>query len=139
MRSPVEELVRVIWQDVLKIAAPGREENFFALGGHSLLATQVISRLRQAFGVEISILSLFAAPTIAEVARQVEQALYAEQSEPVPPVQPVTREQPLPLSFAQQRLWFLDQLEPGSSCLSVPIYLWLRGRLFSWALQHELS
>ncbi|HEY0738042.1 MAG TPA: amino acid adenylation domain-containing protein, partial [Herpetosiphonaceae bacterium] len=110
-------------------------DNFFEIGGHSLLATQVVSRLRQVLSVELPLRALFEAPTVAGLADQ----LSAQRSETQRPLQPVDRAGPLPLSFAQQRLWFLDQLEPGSPLYNLPAGLRLRGTLDHDALRHSLD
>src|SRR6185369_11979438 len=109
--GPVEELVAAIWTDVLGLDRVGAEDNFFALGGHSLLATRVVSRLRATFGIEMPMRCLFDAPTVSALARVVQESWAGEQASPLVPVPP---QRSLPLSFAQQRLWFLDRLEPGS-------------------------
>ncbi|HXU45610.1 MAG TPA: amino acid adenylation domain-containing protein, partial [Thermoanaerobaculia bacterium] len=118
-RGPVEELIAEVWADVLGVERAGGSDNFFDLGGHSLLATQVASRLARAFGVELPLRDLFEAEDLAALARRVEAARQAAtESDPSahrePPLVPVPREgKALPLSFAQQRLWFLEQLAPG--------------------------
>ena len=90
------------------------DDDFFELGGHSLLATQVISRVRDAFGVEVPLRVLFETPTVAGLAGRISAARQQEAGPPAPPILPSAREGELLLSFAQQRLWFLDQLEPGN-------------------------
>ncbi len=118
----------------------GPEADFFALGGHSLLATQVASRLRSDLGVEVVVRTVFEAPTVEALARRIEGLLTTAGLEiPGGPRQPdeSTAESPtaepregrLPLSFAQQRLWFLDQLEPGSPVYNIPAAVELAGRL----------
>jgi amino acid adenylation domain-containing protein/FkbM family methyltransferase len=130
-RTPTEELVAALWQDLLKAERVGREDDFFALGGHSLLATQLITRLRQVFAVDLPLRALFQAPTVAGLAEAVEAARRSGVAAEAPPVEPLPRDagQDLPLSFAQQRLWFLDQLEPGSSAYNLPLAVRLIGRL----------
>ncbi|HEY6323031.1 MAG TPA: amino acid adenylation domain-containing protein, partial [Thermoanaerobaculia bacterium] len=134
-RTPVEELVAGIWSQVLGVDGPiGRGQSFFDLGGHSLLATQVVSRLRQVLGVELALRRLFELPTLADLASAVEAARAAPAPAPVPPLVPRRRSvagepEPAPLSFAQQRLWFLDQLDPGSATYNVPAALRLSGTL----------
>src|SRR5436305_7584135 len=91
----------------------GAEDNYLDLGGHSLLATQVISRLAQAFGVELPLRRLFESPTVAGLAEAIEIARLTGKASQAPPLRPVPREGS-PLSFAQQRLWFLDRFEPDS-------------------------
>jgi amino acid adenylation domain-containing protein len=137
-RTPVEEVLAGIWAEVLRVERAGVEESFFALGGHSLLATRVVSRIREVFGVELPLRALFEGPTVAELAGRVEEMRRAEL--PVlPPVVPADRTGPLPLSFAQERLWFLDRLEPGSATYNVPVAWRLAGALDGAALERSLS
>jgi amino acid adenylation domain-containing protein/non-ribosomal peptide synthase protein (TIGR01720 family) len=126
-RNAVEELLAGIWAGVLGVERIGIHDNFFELGGHSLLATQVISRVRESFKVELPLRSLFEAPTLSGFAGTVEQAMREEQQVEAPPLVPVSRERALPLSFAQQRLWFLDQLEAQSHAYNIPAVVRLRG------------
>ncbi len=137
--TPIEEVVQQIWRQVLAIREIGRNDNFFQLGGHSLLGTRMIAQVRAAFGVEVPITWLFETPTVAGLSRRIEEALQQGQSETLPPIVVESRDQPLPLSFAQQRLWFLDQLEPGRTAYVVPIAQWLRGSLQAQALQQSLQ
>ncbi|MCI0355101.1 MAG: non-ribosomal peptide synthetase, partial [Acidobacteria bacterium] len=106
-RTPVEEMMAGLWSEVLGVARVGVADDFFELGGHSLLATQLLSRVREAFQVEIPLRHIFEQPTLVEFAAVVEEALHGERMEPAPPMVPVARTQSLPLSFAQQRLWFI--------------------------------
>ncbi|HVR98413.1 MAG TPA: amino acid adenylation domain-containing protein, partial [Thermoanaerobaculia bacterium] len=124
--DPTEQLLAGIWSEVLGVARVGARDDFFALGGHSLLATQVVSRLRSVFGVELPLRRLFEARTLAEQARAVREARRDEDLD-APPVVPVPRDGDLPLSFAQQRLWLLDQLEPGSAAYNIPLAVRLDG------------
>ncbi len=135
-RTPVEEILAGIWSELLGVERIGVTGHFFELGGHSLLATQAVSRLRGAFGVELPVRDLFEAPVLADLAVRVEAALQASlhssshsPSAPAPPLVPVPREGPLPLSFAQQRLWFIDQLAPGNPLYNVPVALRVEGPL----------
>ncbi len=138
-RTPTEEILAGIWAQVLGIERIGIHDNFFDLGGHSLLATQVISRAREAFGIELPLRSLFESPTVAALAEQVESIRQAGAGAAAPPIRPASREGDLPLSFAQQRLWFLDQLEPGSAFYNNPMAIKLRGKLDVTALQRALN
>src|SRR5262249_59984088 len=109
----------------------GREVAFFALGGHPLLAARVLARVRQLSGVEVGIRALFEGPTVAELARAIERSRAA--AGPPPPLVAVPRGErregvELPLSHAQQRLWFLDRLEPGSTVYNLPVAYRLLGR-----------
>ncbi|HEX7313092.1 MAG TPA: amino acid adenylation domain-containing protein, partial [Pyrinomonadaceae bacterium] len=138
-RTPVEELLAGIWGQVLGRKRVGVNDNFFELGGHSLLATQAISRIRETLKVEIPLHRLFSAPTVAGLAAHVEDALRADQPLDAPPLVPVLRDGDLPLSFAQQRLWFLDQLEPGSAFYNIPAAVRLRGSLDQSVLEQSLN
>ncbi|RKH54315.1 non-ribosomal peptide synthetase, partial [Corallococcus llansteffanensis] len=137
-RTPTEELLASLWTEVLHLERVGIAEDFFALGGHSLLATQLVSRIRAAFGVEVSLRALFEAPTIAALAPRIEAARQARAFQ-APPLVPAPRTGELPLSFAQQRLWFIDQLVPGSSTYNVPSILRLEGELHLEALRQSLT
>jgi amino acid adenylation domain-containing protein len=113
--TPTEEVLSDIWAQVLDIERVGIHDNFFDLGGHSILATQVVSRIREAFHVELPLRRLFEVPTVAGLAESIEVTHRAGQNVLAPPILPVPRDGNRPLSFAQQRLWFLDQLMPGSA------------------------
>ncbi|HVG43861.1 MAG TPA: amino acid adenylation domain-containing protein, partial [Longimicrobium sp.] len=137
-RTLTEEVLAGIWAEVLRLEKVGVEENFFELGGHSLLATRVVSRVRAVFGVELPLRAVFAGPTVAGLAVRVEEMRRAEL--PVlPPVVPTERAGALPLSFAQERLWFIDRLEPGSAVYNMPMAWRLGGALDEAALERSLS
>ncbi|RJS25315.1 hypothetical protein DRW03_09470 [Corallococcus sp. H22C18031201] len=131
-RSGLEERLAESWRAVLRVAAVGRHDNFFELGGHSLLATQLMARLRSEMGIESGVRVLFEAPTLAQFAERLHDQ--APGMRP-PPLLRTPRTERIPLSFAQQRLWFLDQLEPGSPRYNIPAALRLSGRLDVPALQ----
>jgi amino acid adenylation domain-containing protein len=137
-RSPTEEIVAGLFAQVLGLGRIGIHESFFELGGHSLLATQMLARVRSTFDVEVPLRALFSHPTIAGLARQVEEARRGP-GRSGPLLAPVPRGEPLPLSFGQQRLWFLDQLEPGRPVYNMPVALRLRGELSVPALRASLS
>ncbi len=137
-RSPSEAVLAALWQQVLPGAPVGVYANFFAAGGHSLLATQLISRIRDAFGVDLPLRSLFETPTIAGLAAQLDTAQRHGLPAP-PPLQAAPRSQLLPLSFAQERLWFLEQLAPGSVAYNIPLVLRLHGPLDLVALDASLA
>jgi len=128
-RTPVERDLALLWREVLGVEEVGREDGFFELGGHSLLATQLVSRVRDAFAVELPLRAVFEAPTLAGVASWIEQARSAASPPAAPPLRPVPRDRPLPLSFAQERLWFLDRLRPGDPTYNMPAALRARGEL----------
>ena len=136
-RTPAEELLAEIWSHVLGVERVGIYDNFFQLGGHSLLATQVVSRIREAFQVEIPLRSMFEAPTVAGLAENIDLKRGAGLQ--VPPIVPVSRDGELPLSFAQQRLWFIDQLEPGNTVYNFPAAVRLKGLLNMVALRKSLN
>jgi amino acid adenylation domain-containing protein/non-ribosomal peptide synthase protein (TIGR01720 family) len=138
-RTPLEELVAAVWEEVLGRSGVGREDNFFELGGHSLLATQVVARVRQALEIEVPLRVVFETPTVAAMAAAVEAAKGEGQRRVAPPLKRMPRHgEDLPLSYAQQRLWFLDQLEPGSAVYNVPHTVRLEGRLDVAALEWSL-
>ncbi|HST62969.1 MAG TPA: amino acid adenylation domain-containing protein, partial [Longimicrobium sp.] len=113
----------------------GAGDHFFALGGHSLLAVRVVSRVRQLLGAEVPLAELFRSPVLADLARAIENAARTE----LPPIERVERTDRLPLSFAQQRLWFLEQLGGTGAAYHVPMRLRLRGELDRGALERALG
>src|SRR5207302_7296501 len=120
-RTAEEEILCGIWEQVLKVERVGVEDNFFELGGHSLLATQVISRVREAFAVELPLRVLFEQPTVGGMAEELRQARNGEEQQRTSkPLVRVEQRRELPLSYAQQRLWFLEQMEPGNGVYSIP-------------------
>src|SRR5262249_16604773 len=127
-RSAVEEIVCGIWEEALRVEKVGIYDNFFELGGHSLLATQVVSRVRSALGVEVPVRVQFTKQTVAAFAAEVEQRRRGGEAA-VEVIGRVARDGELPLSYAQQRLWFIDQLEPGGAMYNIPSTLRVRGEL----------
>ena len=128
-RTPVEEALAAIWAEVLRAERVGIHDNFFELGGHSLLAIRVMSRVQEVFGVRLALRMLFESPTVADLALRI---LHQREAPPDAMLQRVTsagRDRPLPLSFAQQRLWFIDRLEPGGSAYHIPLAVRLEGPL----------
>jgi amino acid adenylation domain-containing protein len=139
-RTPVEEQVAEVWSEVLGRPRIGAHDDFFTLGGHSLLALQVVSRLREAFGIEVPLRRLFEAPTLAAVAREVETALLAgPHMAPPPPLVRVPRDREIPLSFSQESLWLLHQLDPASPAYNVPAAVRISGQLDPAALARTLD
>jgi len=138
-RTPTEEVLAEIFADVLHVTSVGIGENFFELGGHSLLATRVVSQVRTTFGVEVALRTLFEQPTVAGWSEEIETLLRAESESEVPPLVKRESAEPAPLSFAQQRLWFLDQFEPGSSAYNMPFALRLTGELHVAAMERALT
>ncbi len=138
-RTPTEELLAGIWARLFDIELVGIHDNFFDLGGHSLLATQAVSRMREALRVDIPLRRLFERPTVAGLAESIEGARQAGQTLAAPPILPVPRTGDLVLSFAQQRLWFFDQLEPGLAAYNLPAAVRLKGPLNLAALRQSLN
>lgn len=138
-RTPMEEILAAIWSEVLHLERVGRLDHFFKLGGHSLQATQVVARLRETLQVELPVRAIYDAPTIASLATQLEKERQLATGDPVPAITPAERGKPLPLSFAQQRLWFLDQLQSDNAFYTLPGVLYLRGSLDVAALEKSLQ
>jgi amino acid adenylation domain-containing protein len=138
-RTPVQEMLGRIWKDVLNVEHVGPSDNFFKLGGHSLLATRVVSRARDIFQVKLELQDLFEEPTLAGLASRMEARQGAASRPRVVPISRAPRGGELPLSFAQQRLWFIDQLEPGSIVYNVPAAFRLAGPLDVSALERTLG
>jgi|688.fasta_scaffold06795_6 amino acid adenylation domain-containing protein len=139
-RTPSEEIIANIFATVLNQQNIGINDNFFSLGGHSLLATQLISRLRLAFNVEIPLRAVFESPTVTQLDIAIAQLRSQERGLILPPIQAIEgdREQ-LPLSWAQERLWFLNQLEGDSATYNMPAAVKIAGDLDINALQQALS
>ncbi|HSE16098.1 MAG TPA: condensation domain-containing protein, partial [Pyrinomonadaceae bacterium] len=134
----IEEMLAEIWAAVLGVERVGIHDNFFELGGHSLLAAQVMSRVQKAFRTELPLRLIFQFPTVAAFAEQL-AAIRKDDVINVSPIEPVSRAGDLPLSFAQQRLWFLDQLEPGCNAYNMPGAVRISGLLDQTALERSLS
>jgi len=134
-QGEIESLLAQIWADVLQVERVGRHDHFFELGGHSLLAMRMVSQIRQRLGVELLLSDLFANAELAAVAAVLAQAGRST----LPDILPANREEPLPLSFAQQRLWFLALMEGANTAYNIPIGLRLRGALHVQALQRALA
>ncbi|TCP54572.1 amino acid adenylation domain-containing protein [Tumebacillus sp. BK434] len=133
-RTPLEAELADIFKAVFSFEKIGVHDDFFELGGHSLLATRAVARINQQFDVRLPLRALFEAPTIAELAALIEAGGSASQAPELTPILPVPRDSHLPLSFAQERLWFLDQLQPGTALYNIPVALRLQGTLDEDAL-----
>jgi amino acid adenylation domain-containing protein/thioester reductase-like protein len=138
-RNPIEELLTQTWLQVLKVESVGVNDNFFELGGHSLLATQLVSRIRNIFQVELPLNKLFAVPTVGELAHIITQLQQDNLELSTALLLPRAKDADLPMSFAQQRLWFLDQFEPNSVLYNIPTALRLVGSLQISALEQSLQ
>ena len=138
-RTPIEELVADIWRDILKFNQISVHDNFFELGGHSLLATQVVARLRPLSSTELSLRTFFDKPTISELSETIQLSGSSHSNSTASVPCPQEQNGPPPLSFAQQRLWFLEQWEPGNVAYLLP-YAWgLTGSLHISALEASLT
>jgi len=138
-RTPVEEIVIGIFEEVLKAEGVGRKDNFFEIGGHSLSATQVVSRVRNVFGVEIGVVRIFEDATVEGLARKIGEVKSEGRLEEAPPLVRAPRNERLPLSFAQERLWFIDQLVPNNPSYNVPRAVRLEGQLDLEALEQVIN
>ncbi|ODG99848.1 non-ribosomal peptide synthetase [Nostoc sp. KVJ20] len=138
-QNPREEVLATIWAKVLRLEQVGIHDNFFELGGHSLLATQVMSRVRQAFRIEIPLQLLFENPTIATLAQALAQNQTQENDPQNQTIPQVANRESAPLSFAQQRVWFLQQLQPNSRAYIVSNAQRLTGKLNADILQKSLD
>ena len=141
-RTPEEQMLAESWREVLGVEAVGIRDNFFERGGHSLLATRLMARVRRAFGVELPLRVLFEAPTIAGLAERIRKVMTeGGEGEGLPPLtrRPAEAGNEAPLSFMQERLWFLEQLAPGRSTYHMPVALRLRGALDVAALEESFT
>ncbi len=138
-RNATEEKVASVWAEVLKLKMVGVHDNFFDLGGHSLLGTQVISRLCKLFDTPLQLRWLFQFPTVALLAEKIETARPTGTEDEAPALEPILRDQKLSLSYAQQRLWFLTELQPESAFYNIAIGMRIRGPLNSPALAAALD
>ncbi|WP_375745201.1 non-ribosomal peptide synthase/polyketide synthase [Corallococcus interemptor] len=137
--TPVEERLAEILAQVLGVARVGREDDFFALGGHSLTATQAAVRIRAAFRIQLPVGTIFEASTVSALAAHVERAIGASTGTRWAAMSRIPRDGVLPLSFAQQRLWFMDQLEPGSASYNIPAAVRIDGDLDVAALERAFA
>lgn len=137
-QTPLEEMLAGIWADVLGVSEVSVEDNFFDMGGHSLLATQVVSRVRATFQIELPLQHVFESPTVAGMARHLGAAMQADPAIPSPPLERLPRDEDLPLSLAQEPLWELDQVLPGTALFNIPLAVRLQGLLNVAALEQSL-
>ncbi|HTL18654.1 MAG TPA: amino acid adenylation domain-containing protein, partial [Patescibacteria group bacterium] len=138
-RNDLEERLAGIWCEVLALKQVGVKDNFFDLGGHSLLAVRIVSAIRDKLHVELPISALFSSPTIEKLAEVLTLSLARNSHSASGPITPVPRTGDLPVSYVQERLWFLDQLEPGSPAYNVPAALRLKGPLNYEALVRAVN
>ncbi|MFP4099127.1 amino acid adenylation domain-containing protein [Coleofasciculus sp.] len=138
-RDSLEQELARIWTQVLGLKPVGIYDNFFELGGHSLLATQVISHLRKTFKVELPLRCLFESPTIAGLAKGIQELMKAELKQKTCTIERVSRQAKQSLSFAQQRLWLLEQLQPNSGIYNTPAAVRLVGELNVTVLEQSFN
>ncbi|MBX3304132.1 MAG: amino acid adenylation domain-containing protein, partial [Nitrospira sp.] len=139
-RNQIEGSLAELWKSVLQVPEAGIHDQFFEQGGHSLLATQLVSRIRELFEVDVSLPTLFERPTIAALAEEVTRLREsAQKASAMPPIIPVPRDQPLPLSSSQQRMWLLYQLAPESTAYNVPFASRQMGHLNKSALRSTID
>ncbi|MGA7731927.1 MAG: amino acid adenylation domain-containing protein, partial [Chloroflexia bacterium] len=137
--TPVEEIIVGVWIQLLQVTQVGLHDDFFELGGHSLLATQLMSRMRTIFAIELPLRLLFEEPTVAALARAIEAARSAQPRLEAQAIHPSSREGGVPLSFAQQRLWFLHQITHSPAIYNVPSAVRIKGNLDVPAMERSLS
>jgi amino acid adenylation domain-containing protein len=139
-RNQIEESLAELWKAVLEVPTVSMHDHFFEQGGHSLLATQLVSRIRELFNVDVPLPAIFERPTIGALAEEVTRLLQWDQkTSAMPPITPVPRDQPLPLSYSQQRMWLLYQLAPKSTAYNMPFASRQMGRLNKAALRSTID
>jgi acyl carrier protein len=137
--TAIEEILAGIYAETLNLGRVSANGNFFELGGHSLLATRLLSRVREGFQVELQLRTVFEAPTVSALAAEIERAIKSGDGSLIPPMTRAPRDTALPMSFAQQRLWFLNQLEPDAPIYNDPSCVRLVGYLDVEALGKTFS
>jgi len=138
-RTQMERRLTEIWREVLRLERVGIDDDFFDLGGDSLLATQIISRVLQMTGLEFSIVNLFHKPTITSFAEWLDSAESPPNRSNAPAIQPIPRGSDLPVSFGEQRIWFMSQYAEDNAVYVTPIVLRLEGALDVTALKRSLN
>lgn len=138
-RNQVEDLLAEIWAQIVGVKRVGIHDNFFTLGGHSLSAARIVSRVREAFKTELPLRALFEHPTVATLGEVIEAMIRDDPESRSPAIVPVARDQNPPMSFAQQRLWFIDRLVPGNSFYNMLGAFCLQGPLNRAALEAALN
>jgi amino acid adenylation domain-containing protein len=137
-RTPIEEVVTGLFAELLGVPQVGMDEDFFGLGGHSLLGTRLIAALRASTLVDLPLRALFEAPTVSRLAARIEEAR-RDRAPRIQPIEPAPRAGAMPMSSAQQRLWFLQRLEPDSAAYNVPAAFHLSGPLDRGALRRAFD
>ncbi|MGH9764404.1 MAG: non-ribosomal peptide synthetase, partial [Blastocatellia bacterium] len=137
--TPTEQILAGSWSSILGVERVGVDDSFFALGGHSLLATQAVSRIRDAFSVEVPLRVLFEHPTVNDLAKYIEAAQRAGRGLQIPRIERCVRQGFFPLSYEQQRLWFMEQMEPGSAAYNIGVVVRVSGRLDVESLRKSVN
>jgi amino acid adenylation domain-containing protein len=138
-RTPLEELIAERWSDILELPEVGVMDDFFEMGGDSVTGTQVVSDIRETLKIEFPLRQLFEAPTVAGTAEYVQSMRRAQIESPTPSIRPAAITDHLPLSFAQERVWFLNQLSPDDLSYNIPGALRLTGNLDLDALTKAIN
>ena len=140
-RNPVQEVLADIWSDLLGVDRVGIHDDFFQLGGHSLLVAKLAARVRQAFKVELSLVQVFQSPTVAALSEVIEKPGAGAEFPELPPIERADRDKPIPLSFPQERVWFLDQLtaEGGNIAYNFQVTIWFKGPLRGDVFERTLA
>ncbi|MCL1472480.1 non-ribosomal peptide synthetase [Argonema antarcticum] len=138
-RTPTEEVLAGIWAEVLGLEHISIQDKFLELGGHSLLVTKIVTRIRETFQIEIPLRTVFESSTVAELAHKIEVATHKTLLPQAPPIQPISRNQNLPLSLGQEQLWFLCQLAPDTPFYNEPITIHLPGSVNAAILERSID
>jgi amino acid adenylation domain-containing protein len=140
-KNQIEDLLASIWQKILGVSKVNLHDDFFALGGHSIKATQMLTRIREAFNVEIPLKDVFLFPTLKQLSSRINEKLNLDSSESINKIEKrgPDRNKPLPLSLSQQRLWFLDQLSPGNNFFNVVASIRLDGKMDIIAIKKSIN
>ena len=138
-RTATEKAIAAIFSEVLGLPGVAGDDNFFDLGGHSLMAARLANRVRMLFHLDLPLRAVFEHPTVAGLAECIDHLKADEAGDVIPAILPVSRDKELPLSFSQQRLWFLDLLEPGSALYTIAGTIQVQGRLDVTALQNSIN
>src|SRR5262249_45154682 len=137
--SPLEEVLCGLMANLLGLESVRSDDNFFELGGHSLLATSLAARISKAAGTDVPLKLIFEMPTVAAVARWLRRRLESNAGFEAPQILPAGRDRVLPASFAQRRLWFLEQMRITRTAYNMPLLLELRGHVDARALEAALG
>ncbi|HEY7768733.1 amino acid adenylation domain-containing protein, partial [Longimicrobium sp.] len=138
-RTPTEEVVAGIWAEVLGVERVGADDQFFELGGHSLVATRVAARVRGVFGIELPLRTVFERSVLSDLSAEIDRLRGTGAASSEGAIAPVAREGDLPVTFAQERMWFVDALDPGSPVYAIPFSYHVAGRLDLDALRRALA